>query len=471
MNLLRPLFRQEWLSLTRGGLLGWLLGLLLLAGGYALFYGKTEIQRQHATIALLHHDEQARLDTLRAHLTLDTTVAGNRLKWDMARDPYFVDVDGYRYAIEYPRPLAALSLGGRDLHPFYQPVASRSLLRQLDPTELGNPQKLLAGHFDLSFVLVYLLPLLIIALTYNVLSAEAESGTLALLRSQPVSLARVLGAKLLFRFLLVLGAVAGLTVLGGLFQAVSWTGAGVALLGWLGVATTYALFWFGAVALVVTFGQTSAFNALVLLGTWIGLVLVAPTLTQLFLDHHRPLPDRADVLQAIRQEYATQRPKAETLRLFYETRPDLKDSDTTSTAYSLMVYYARNELVDRNLSPLVEKQERRLRDREATVGALRGLLPAVNAQDLFNRLAGADEASYRTYLNQMAAFHQKLKAFFVTKKFRNQSVTETDYAQIPVWTAMPPGASPELGSGLLALLIGAGVLMGTGAWRLNRWKY
>ena len=468
MTNLNPVFRTEWLMLRRSGLLGWLLGLLLLAGGYAIFYGKTEIERQQATIALLHHDEQARLDTLRAHLALDTTVAANRQAWQDARDPYFADVDGYRYAIDEPRPLAALALGGRDLRSFYQPVAARSLLRQVDLTELVNPQKLLAGHFDLSFVLVYLLPLVIVALTYNVLSAEAERGTLALLRSQPFSVARVLGLKLLFRFALVLGAVAVLTLLAGVVNRVPVGEAGQLLL-WLGVAAAYVAFWFGVSALVVAQGRTSAFNAVALLGLWSLLVLVAPALTQLALDRRHPLPDRAEVLGRVRQEYATVRPKAETLRLFYEKNPQFSRSDTTSPALSLMVYYARNELVDRSLAPLVNRQEAQLLAREAAVRAVRGLLPAVNAQDLFNRLAGTDEESHRAYQADLRRFHQTVKEFFVPKKFTNHPMTAADYDQIPVWNPTPAPTPPVTG-GVLALLLGAALFAGVGAWLMRRWR-
>ena len=67
--------------------------------------------------------------------------------------------------------------------------------------ELENPQRLLSGRLDLAFVLIYLYPLLILAISYNLLSAEQEQGTLALLLSQPVSLRTVILAKVAVRVL------------------------------------------------------------------------------------------------------------------------------------------------------------------------------------------------------------------------------------------------------------------------------
>ena len=72
----------------------------------------------------------------------------------------------------------------------------------------------MVGRFDLAFVTVYLLPLLVLALSFNVLSEEREQGTLALTLSQPVSARDVVGAKLAFRALLVVGLAAGVSLLG-----------------------------------------------------------------------------------------------------------------------------------------------------------------------------------------------------------------------------------------------------------------
>jgi ABC-2 type transport system permease protein len=59
---------------------------------------------------------------------------------------------------------------------------------------------------------VFLFPLRILALSYNLLSAEREQGTLALVLSQPVRLSTVVLGKLVARFGLVVVLGAALTV-------------------------------------------------------------------------------------------------------------------------------------------------------------------------------------------------------------------------------------------------------------------
>ena len=74
-------------------------------------------------------------------------------------------------------PLNSLAIGQRDVNPSIQSVTIRGLEGQKYDAELNNPNNLLSGNIDFSFVLIYLFPLLIIAFSYNLVSEEKESGT------------------------------------------------------------------------------------------------------------------------------------------------------------------------------------------------------------------------------------------------------------------------------------------------------
>src|SRR3546814_8041051 len=69
--------------------------------------------------------------------------------------------------------------------------------------------KLLSGQFDLAFVLVYMFPLFIFAISFNMLSVERDQGTLRMLLSQPLKLPHLVLAKTLVRA----GFIIGLAVL------------------------------------------------------------------------------------------------------------------------------------------------------------------------------------------------------------------------------------------------------------------
>ena len=121
-----------------------------------------------------------------------------------------------------PGPLAPLAIGQSDLLPYYFKVSTDARENIVAATELENPQRLLVGRFDLAFVLIYLYPLLILGITYNMLSAEKEQGTLALALSQPVSLSTLVTGKVTLRALLLVGIVV-------VFSAVALAAAGADL--------------------------------------------------------------------------------------------------------------------------------------------------------------------------------------------------------------------------------------------------
>jgi hypothetical protein len=67
---------------------------------------------------------------------------------------------GPRYAMLPPAPLTPLAIGQSDLLPYYFKVSTDARETMLAATEIENPQRLLAGRFDLAFVAVFLYPLL-----------------------------------------------------------------------------------------------------------------------------------------------------------------------------------------------------------------------------------------------------------------------------------------------------------------------
>ncbi|HEV7443610.1 MAG TPA: ABC transporter permease subunit, partial [Steroidobacteraceae bacterium] len=132
------------------------------------------------------------------------------------------------YAVLPATPLAALTIGQSDLLPSVLPLAPATLPSLQGSSEPENPHRLLIGRFDAAFVVVFLMPLLIIALTYALLAGERERGTLALLLAQPLSLRSLFAGKLAPRVLLVLalfGLLAALCLLTG--HAAAWVRLGL----------------------------------------------------------------------------------------------------------------------------------------------------------------------------------------------------------------------------------------------------
>src|SRR5438128_7484712 len=70
------------------------------------------------------------------------------------------------YAVLPATPLAALTIGQSDLLPSALQIAPGRLPSLAGASEPENPHRLLIGRFDAAFAIVFLLPLLIIGLSY-----------------------------------------------------------------------------------------------------------------------------------------------------------------------------------------------------------------------------------------------------------------------------------------------------------------
>jgi ABC-2 type transport system permease protein len=133
--------------------------------------------------------ETQRLSTLTKRLTTLTTSKAPAESND-PRDPVYMGKEGaIRVLALPPTPLAPVAVGQRDLQPQAVRVNTDVHISAERETEtaMSGPTRRMTGAFDLAFLFVVLFPLVIIALSYELLSGERERGTLAMLLSQPVS--------------------------------------------------------------------------------------------------------------------------------------------------------------------------------------------------------------------------------------------------------------------------------------------
>ena len=79
-----------------------------------------------------------------------------------------------------PAPLALVATGQSDLLPPAVRVTTGSKDSFLFADEIDNPANLMSGATDLAFVVVFVYPLVVLAMAFNLLAGEREQGTLAM---------------------------------------------------------------------------------------------------------------------------------------------------------------------------------------------------------------------------------------------------------------------------------------------------
>jgi ABC-2 type transport system permease protein len=242
-------------------------------------------------------------------------------------------------------PLNALSIGQRDVNSSIQSLTIRGLENQKYDTDLHNPLNLLLGNLDFSFVLIYLFPLLIIALSYNLLAEEREQGTFRLLASQTGQLRLFLLRKMGIRV-----ATVGLCLLfllayaWGLFQVPL----DAAFMAFGALSLVYVLFWFSLSAWVIAWQRSSGFNAATLLAFWVLLTIVVPTGINAFLTNQYPVPEALKVMVQQREGYHEKwdLDKSLTMTGFYAHYPQFKRFPLPDQTFSWLWYYAMQQMGD-----------------------------------------------------------------------------------------------------------------------------
>ncbi|GGF06195.1 ABC transporter permease [Hymenobacter cavernae] len=442
------LFTAEWRHFKAARGLVLLTSLVLLVGLYGIYYGTTEIgrQRQHLAElpALAHHN-----------------VEELKTKFPEPADAGEIGYYHTTFAVHHPTPWASLSLGQRDVNPYYVKLRLLGLQGQLYASENVNPAKVLSGNFDLAFVLVYLFPLLIIALSFNLLSSEKEQGILPLLLAQPVSAALVVGAKLAFRLALVLGLALVLSGVAMLWARVPLDGR-VGL--WLALVMLYCLFWFGLAFLVTGLQRNSAFNAVALVGLWLVLVVLVPGLLNVYVSAARPVPQGIELTVKQREEIhgGWDKPKTETMNRFFALYPQWRDTTTIKEHFVWRWYYAFQHLGDQSVQPLAVAYTDGLRQRYELVNRLNWLSPAINAQTSLNALAGTDLPTHLAFQRSATRYHDTLRAFYYPYLFRQVAFTHADYAKEPTHTFTSSSEISTTIRGLGKLLVSLGVVYAAG---------
>ncbi len=400
-------------------------------GLYSIYFGKSVVDDQEGRIAQVRAYERTQFDTLLHWASLDTTSAENKAHYLQAVSPAgagFGRHFTYYVAQETP-PGAGLCLGQRDLYPVYYGIHVGDRARQMNVGELANPMKLLTGNFDLSYVFVFLFPLLVVALFYNLYAEEQEGGTLPLLRSQSTNLRLILLGKGLLQLLVVWGSATALLLLGFLLQGISLVEHGGLFLSLLTVVLGYGLLWTVLMAGVVWLRRSSALSAMLGLGIWLVFTLITPALLNLILLANEPPPNRAGVTHAVRtlNDRIWESPKSFVFDRFYAAHPELDRGDTTDFN---RFYHASFTLLDAEADRLQSQLEERVRRRNGLLEPWFWLAPAALVHEQLSKLCGTDRQRHLDFIEQTHDYHQALKQLYYTRIFSGEQFSPEDLRRL-----------------------------------------
>jgi ABC-2 type transport system permease protein len=457
VNLLKTVLQLELRWLLRSYTLLLLFIIYLVAGSFSLYYGHGLATERKLAIENIQQDYQFRLDSMANTLRMaDTSTAAGKTTVRTLSEPAVVQYRLKAEALLPPAPFALLSVGISDMAG-YRNTADINWRYAPGEEKISNPLKLLTGNFDLSFFLIYIIPLIVASLNYNLVSREKEERTLPLLRLQCNNLSLFLVIRVASRWLLLWLLFIILTITGLLLPGAGHITVPMFLY-WAAITALYIGIWSGLSFIIVSLNQSSALNAFALLTTWIMLLILLPAACSLLQASNRQAPGRmAAVASAQREtEWAVwELPKKQLLDSFYAAYPAYKDAlayDTSpgSGRRSMAYYHLLQLRMDR--FTLEDEQQRQQQQQGLAVTYI--INPAVYTQSLCNEVAGTDVADYLYFNTRVKCFHQQWKQFFYDYAFKSRRFTPAAYYTVPRFV-MPhdTGKTSRLAAGLLYLLL------------------
>ena len=146
----------------------------VLACIYSLFNGFQLQDKQLNTIENIKEQETESLAKVLNWFENDLSGPEDR-SWVDVTDPYWAIRYSPTYVIKEPSLLLPLGIGQAEQYGYYQKLSIWSSPLDNDIVEeISNYERLINGNIDFSFLILFLLPLLIIILTYNVRGLESD---------------------------------------------------------------------------------------------------------------------------------------------------------------------------------------------------------------------------------------------------------------------------------------------------------
>lgn len=368
-----------------------------------------------------------------------------------------------------PGAMAPLSAGQADAYPFHAeviPLGDYSSLFRRVWADIGSPGARAAGAFDLAFVIVFLLPLVVLAATYDLWSRERERGVAAMVLSQPVSIGSLIAVKALARGMAVLlpstAIILAVTAFAGAQELTGLTALALMVL-------AYGGFWLAVAAVISLLVRRSTEAAIAAGAVWLVVVVMAPSLTLAAVDLAAPPPSEMRFAAEFKARAAQ---IAERQRVYRVANPTPVRMPAPRLPDRLRDTAADRIALDLELTPLVEAHLQARKARRAVLDKVRFFLPSVAVQDALDRIAGSDADRALAFQGQVLDARDELRRMLKGNLDRDAPLSLAEYEAVPVFKFRETGGPFQVGvladfatlvSAMLLILIAARALRGQAA--------
>jgi len=424
------IFMYEWKHFIRNPFKIVAVLLFVIAGIYGLHNGQDLYQNQMAEIEKIQEKVE---EEKQKYLTQyeEGKLTDEDRPWIDMGTPFWAIWWTPTYHFKTPSPAMVYSIGQAEQYGFYKRVTFWASPYDADMAEeIANPERLQTGTLDFAFALLFLLPLLLLILLYNIKSAEAEQGFLPLIEVQTASKNSWLPARMAFYFLLVAVVTLVLLVYGAMLTDV-FTTAGGAFGQMLIYSLLYLVFWSLIFFFILKKGKSILGNTLQMVGVWLLFAFVVPASVHQIVSIAKPanlMTDFIEVRDKQQDLYAND-------SLFQQKLIDLFPEIVKSPVYqdSTKINLARNQSASAMVNELkkesIQPIEAESREKNKLIQATYWFNPVTFFQNKINSIAQTHYADYQRYRSDIQALIDKRTALLVKELWNDAKVDKKKYLE------------------------------------------
>jgi ABC-2 type transport system permease protein len=444
------LARHEWRVLTASAVVRLVMVVLSSAVIAATLLGAGRAARDQQTYAAFTQRAAAQRSR---PLSFGADVVANEKGW---------------LAIVPPAPLAALAVGQSDVYPSYLKITARNLDSLVTGDQIEHPLALASGHFDPAFVVLFLYPLLIFAVSFDLTATERDRGTLRMVLAQPVRLRDVVAGKMIARGLLlaipivVMPPIIGRIPFGAEFGV--WT---IAVL-------AYGLIWHGLALIVNARGWSAPANALVLAGIWLMFAIVGPATINLLIAVRYPMPSRVEA--AVQARAATQEATVQGSRQlgqFLQDHPTSANVGRDGMRQFALLQAARDRQVADRLERVEAAFDAQLERQRRLADWLSALSPTMVAQEVLLDAAGTSANRFEHFRAAASGFQREWQNYFEPRVLDAATLTGGELAAAPTFVYEREAAAAavrRLAPSIAGMIVAAALLLWSGFRSYRRYE-
>ena len=433
------LIRSELLILSRDTTFAWAMVLLCLLMTSAVWntynqvtYKRQQIEVQKALVA----DNDARL--IAQIDSLNSGLESYENSYTLPTNGVRLTYNNHRVAWMPLYPFSLLAIGQGDIYSNYKKIVLYfDESYAMTTLELVSPIEQVFGQLDLAFIWVYLLPLIIIVVSFNTLSAEKESGRLALIASQPINVPYWVFIRITVRlfsiFLVTFLVIAILLQVFGVPVLMHLTAIGQLAT----VLFLYAAFWFLTSIAVNLLGYSSGSSLIVLSSIWVLFVFLIPSIINQAGKELHPIPSRLEMVNHHQSMYNEMESNLdEEFASLFLLHPDWASDDpitkdlSNSTGWNIN-YLAKQYMAQIKHQPVSQAYENKVDERNSWLNQYRVLSPAMILQSALSDMAGTSTKTYRSFLRQTQRYASDYRAYVFKGLFTNHAFTSEEIRTLP----------------------------------------